>query len=169
MDKRTRRGVLAGIGLATAGCLGRSGASATDETVPTIYTDYPTTTVAADTPDGTQRPTVTAAVADDRPERKRGLSATEILRPGWGMLFVFETMANREFYMKDMDFGIDIIYAAAEGRITRIHHAPEPGPDENGAAQRYSGHGQYVLEVPYDWTTEHSVEPGDRLVFDLSE
>ena len=159
--------MLAGIGLATAGCLGRSGASATDETVPTIYTDYPTTPVAAVTPDGTQRAAVTAAIADDPPERQRGLSATETLRPGWGMLFVFETTANREFYMKDMDFGIDIIYAAAEGRITRIHHAPEPEPGENGAAQRYSGSGRYVLEVPYDWTTEHSVEPDDRLVFDL--
>ncbi len=161
--------MLAGIGLTTAGCLGRSGASATDETVPTIYTDYPTTPVAAETPDGTQRAAVTAAIADDPPERQRGLSATETLRPGWGMLFVFETTANREFYMKDMDFGIDIIYAAAEGRITRIHHAPEPEPGENGAAQRYSGSGRYVLEVPYDWTTEHSVEPDDRLVFDLSE
>ncbi|MFP4217392.1 MAG: DUF192 domain-containing protein [Salinarchaeum sp.] len=162
MDEQTRRGVLAGIGLATAGCLGRSEERS-------IYTDYPTTTVAAVTPDDTQRATVTAAIADDRSERRQGLSATETLRPGWGMLFVFETAASREFYMKNMEFGIDIIYAGADGRITRMHHAPAPGPEENGAAQRYHGNGQYVLEVPYDWTTEHGVTPDDRLVFDLPE
>jgi len=162
VDEQTRRGVLAGIGLATAGCLGRSEERS-------IYTDYPTTTVAAVTPDDTQRATVTAAIADDRSERKRGLSATETLHPGWGMLFVFETTADWKFHMKNMEFGIDIIYAAADRRITRIHHAPRPGPDENGAAQHYSGPGQYVLEVPYKWTTEHGVKPDDRLVFDLNE
>ncbi|ADD05024.1 DUF192 family protein [Natrialba magadii ATCC 43099] len=65
--------------------------------------------------------------------------------------------------------GIDTIYADDEGTITGIHHAPEPGPDEDGADHEYPGRGLYVLEVVYGWTDEHDVSEGDVLAFDLEE
>jgi uncharacterized membrane protein (UPF0127 family) len=99
--------------------------------------------------------------------RYTGLSDTESLPEDRGMLFVFETADSHTFVMREMDFPIDIVYADVDGTITSIHHAPEPGPDEDGNDQEYPGFGQYVLEVNYDWTTDRGIETGDRLVFEL--
>jgi uncharacterized membrane protein (UPF0127 family) len=81
------------------------------------------------------------------------------------MLFVTDSVEDHTFWMKGMNFGIDIIFVDAEKTITDIYHAPEPGPDEDGTDQRYPGRGQYVLETTYRWTERHTVSEGDRLAF----
>jgi uncharacterized membrane protein (UPF0127 family) len=83
------------------------------------------------------------------------------------MLFVFESEQHLSFVMREMSFGIDILYLDADRTISKIHHAPEPGPNEDGSDQSYPGRGRYVLEVNYDWTTDHGVEAGDVVTFDL--
>ena len=110
---------------------------------------------------------MTAAVADTDELRYLGLSDTNYLPEDRGMLFVYDAVDDRTFVMREMEFGIDIVYADDEGVITEIHHAPEPGPDEDGSEQRYPGRGQYVLEVVYEWTVERGVEEGDVLEFEL--
>lgn len=107
---------------------------------------------------------VTAAVADTPELRYTGLSETETLPEDRGMLFVYESVAERTYVMREMDFGIDVVFADDEGQITTIHHAPAPEPDEDGSEQRYPGRGQYVLEVNYGWTTDRGVTVGDWLV-----
>jgi uncharacterized membrane protein (UPF0127 family) len=136
------------------------------ETTP-IHADYETTTVQAVSTSGEPLGSVTAAIADTRSLRGTGLSDTERLPPDRGMLFVYGTVSDHVYVMRRMDFGIDIVYADADRTITSIHHAPEPGPDEDGDDQRYPGRGQYVLEVSYEWTTEHGVSEGDSLEFAL--
>lgn len=132
-----------------------------------VHPGYDEVEVRATTKGGTVLGTVTAAIADTRELRYLGLSDTRSLPADRGMLFVYDGVDDRTFVMREMDFGIDIVYADDEGTITRIHHAPEPGPDEDGSNQRYPGRGQYVLEVNYDWTTDHDVAEGDLLDFDL--
>lgn len=132
-----------------------------------IHPDYETVAVRVEAEDGSVLGQVTAAIADTPDLRYTGLSDTDELPGDRGMLFVYGTVADRTFVMRRMDFGIDIVYAGADGRITTIHHAPAPGPDEDGSQQEYPGRGQYVLEVFYGWTSDHGVSPGDRLVFDL--
>ncbi|QSG07265.1 DUF192 domain-containing protein [Halapricum desulfuricans] len=183
MDRRTYlQGAGAGIAV-LAGCVGReserpeggstpnrstsAGDSSPTTGQPTIHERYETTTVRALTPDDEVLGTVTAAVADTPELRYRGLSDTEDLPTDRGMLFVFESIDDRSFVMRRMDFGIDVVYADGKGTITTIRHAPEPGPDEDGSDQRYPGRGQYVLEVVYGWTIDRGVEPGDRLSFEL--
>ncbi len=119
------------------------------------------------TADGETLGAVAAAIADTSELRRLGLSDTESLPEDRGMLFVFGGVGDRNFVMRRMDFGIDIVYADADGTITKIHHAEAPGPNEDGNDQRYPGRGQYVLEVNYDWTTERGVEAGDVLQFEL--
>ncbi|NGM70113.1 DUF192 domain-containing protein [Natronolimnobius sp. AArcel1] len=133
----------------------------------TVHADYETTDVRVVGPDGTERGAVTAAIADTSDLRYLGLSDTDELPTDRGMLFTYDSVADRTFVMREMDFGIDIIYADADGTITEIHHAPEPEPDEDGTDQRYPGRGQYILEVGYEWTAERNVNEGDRLEFDL--
>ena len=131
------------------------------------YADYRTTELAIHS-DAPTDPTVLAAIADTSQTRYRGLSDAAALPDGAGMLFVFaRERENLTFVMREMDFGIDIVYADADGVITRIHHAPAPGPDENGNQQQYPGAGKYVLEVPRFWTSRNLVETGDRMIFEL--
>jgi len=128
--------------------------------------DYETTEVVAETPGGDRLGSVTAAVADTPEKRFTGLSDTVFLPEDRGMLFVYDEVGDRTYVMRRMSFGIDIVYADDAGVITTIHHAPEPGPDEDGTDQEYPGRGQYVLEVNRDWTTRHGVEEGDVLDFE---
>lgn len=107
---------------------------------------------------------VRAAVADTYSKKYTGLSKTESLPADRGMWFPYDAPGNHTYVMRDMSFGIDIVYVDSEGTITTIHHAPEPGPGEDGEDQRYPGYGQYVLEVNYNWTVRHDVEEGDRVV-----
>ncbi|WP_226483144.1 DUF192 domain-containing protein [Natrinema amylolyticum] len=146
-----------------------STANETDADAEPVHEGYETTEVRAVTTDGDELGTVTAAIADTSDLRYDGLSDTDELPSDRGMLFVYESVAERTFVMREMDFGIDIVYADADGTITDIHHAPAPGPDEDGNEQEYPGRGQYVLEVNYEWTTEHGVSEGDVLEFDLEE
>jgi len=132
------------------------------------YADYEATTVTVRDAEGDDLGAVRAAVADTGEKRRLGLSDAPSLPENAGMLFVFsEPRDSLRFVMREMDFGIDIVYADAEGTITRIHNAPEPGPNEDGSEQRYPGSGQYVLEVPYKWTERRGVEVGDSLAFSL--
>ncbi|AGB15865.1 hypothetical protein Halru_1251 [Halovivax ruber XH-70] len=173
---QTRRNYLATVGT-TATAVGLSGCTgggpqppneSTNETAPAsderpIFPGYETTEVTVSTPNGERLGAVTAAIADTDELRQLGLSDTEFLPDDHGMLFIFDRVADRTFVMREMDFGIDIVYADASGTITQIHHAQAPGPGEDGEKQRYPGRGQYVLEVPLDWTTERDVESGARL------
>ncbi len=179
---RTRRWYLRGIGAtATVGLVGCSGTASespggspteqttseetTTEETP-IHPSYETTVVRVETAAGKELGKVTAAIADTQSLRYTGLSDTASLPEDRGMLFVYETVGDHTFVMREMDFGIDIVYADSDGTITEIHHAPKPGPDEDGEEQRYPGRGQYVLEVNYNWTSERGITVGDRLVFE---
>ena len=130
--------------------------------------DYEHTTVTVvDGETGTELGAVEAAIADTFSKRYLGLSGTEQLPEDRGMLFVHDDVGERTYVMRDMSFGIDIVYADAERTITTIHEAPAPGPDEDGSEQTYPGTGQYVLEVTEGWMADRGVDPGDELRFEL--
>lgn len=170
MRRRRLLGLTAAATLgAAAGCLGTGDGGGGDTAWPTgTYADYETTTVTVESPEGDSRGSVTAAIADTGDKRILGLSDAESLPEDGGMLFVYDAPRDSLTYvMRRMSFGIDIVYVDGDRTITRIHNAPEPGPNEDGEAQRYPGSGQYVLELPYEWTDRHGVEVGDSLVFEL--
>jgi len=106
--------------------------------------------------------TVTVEIADTRSERYTGLSEHESLGEDEGMLFVYGSESGHDYVMRSMDFPIDIVFVGADGRITEVHHAQTEPDNEN--LTRYGGRGKWVLEVPYEWTDEHGVEAGDRVV-----
>ena len=128
-----------------------------------LVTGYDTTTVeAVDGDTGESLAAVDARVADGVVKQYVGLSATADLAEGEGMLFVHSEAAERAYVMRDMSFPIDIVFADANGTVTRIHEA-EPG---SRPLTRYEGTGRYVLEVPHGWSDRNGVDPGDRLVID---
>ncbi len=139
--------------------------NSSDDESSEVHADYEETDVSVTTPDGEELGEVTAAIADTSELQTLGLSDTDELPEDRGMIFINSSEQELRFIMPDMSFGIDIVYADSEGVITGIHHAPQPGPDEDGSEQGYPGYGQYVLEVNYEWTAERGIEEGDVLSF----
>ncbi len=113
--------------------------------------------------DGTVLGRVTVAISDTGAERFTGLSDTERLNESEGMLFVYQSPGTHAYVMRDMDFPLDILFVAANGTITTIHHAPtEPGVAEENLT-RYPGSGQYVLEVPRGYANRTGLIVGDTV------
>ncbi|WP_435098830.1 DUF192 domain-containing protein [Halarchaeum sp. P4] len=108
---------------------------------------------------GTTLGVVNASVADSEAERYRGLSGTQSLANGTGMLFVYGAESERTFVMREMNYPIDMVFVGADGRITRVFHAET----EERPYEQYTARAKWVLEVPYGWTTRHGVEAGDRV------
>jgi uncharacterized membrane protein (UPF0127 family) len=120
---------------------------------------------------GTDRGTtsVDVEVAATRIERYRGLSGHETLPEGEGMLFVHGHEREYTYVMREMDFGIDIVFVDADGRVTAVHNASAPDPGEDGTDQRYTGLGRFVLEVPRGYAAEHGIEAGDSVTILCAE
>ena len=178
MCRRTIRALLVACLVLGAGCAGvaptePSGtptpSAAVDDDAPSTTTtapvatpgsDYDTTTVVLLDANGTELAAVDAWVADTFRKQYTGLSDTEALDDGHGMLFVFDGEGDRSFVMRDMAFPLDMVFVAANGTITTIHHAPV---ESDGDLTQYSGRAKYVLEVPMGYTNETGVEVGDRI------
>lgn len=129
-------------------------------------TDRQAATVTVSTPDGEVLATVETEVADTHCQRVAGLSGTESLAAGSGMLFVHDGERQLTYVMRGMNYGLDIVFVGADGEITAIRSAPPPGPGEDGAAIQRSGRGKFVLEVPRGYTTERGIEVGDQLAIE---
>jgi uncharacterized membrane protein (UPF0127 family) len=166
-------GVAALVGLAVLGYLGLATGvlvpylAGYDPAEPGDYRHTTVTVVDGDT--GEERGQVQAAIADSWAKRYVGLSETDRLPADRGMLFVHGDVDERTYVMRNMSFGLDVVFADADGTVTAIHEAPAPGPGDEGADQRYTGRAKYVLEVNRGWTTEHGVDAGDRLEFTLPD
>ena len=156
-----RRRTLAIAATASAVTLLVALAIAVDPTL--LIAGYETTTVeAVDGETNASLATVEARIADGPVKQYVGLSGTDALPADRGMLFVHDDSAERAYVMRDMAFGLDILFVSADGTITSIHSAePEERP-----FTRYRGTGRYVLEVPCGWSDRHGIEASDRLVFD---
>ena len=107
--------------------------------------------------------TVDVRISDTFEKRYTGLSDTASLSSDEGMLFVHDSEGQRAYVMRDMAFPIDIVFVDANGTITTIHHAELETGANDSQLTRYEGTGKYVLEVPYDYTTEHGIEVGDQV------
>lgn len=112
---------------------------------------------------GDERATVTADVAASSAQQYVGLSRTDSLAPDEGMLFPYDEAAPREFEMRNMAFGLDIVYIGSNGEITEITTMDAPdGPLEYYLTyDSTTGVGQYVLEVVSGWSEANGVSSGD--------
>ncbi|HET7323341.1 MAG TPA: DUF192 domain-containing protein [Halococcus sp.] len=107
--------------------------------------------------------TVDVRIADTYQKKVVGLSATESLSTGSGMLFTYDEASKHTYVMRKMDYPLDIVFIGADGRINSIQSAPAPAPDENGENIRRTGHGKYVLEVPRGWMQSNEIHAGDHI------
>ena len=102
-------------------------------------------------------------VVDTEEKRTLGLSGRESLLPVHGMLFVFEELGHYSFWMKDMNFAIDIIWVDEHRKIVFImeHVMPETYPEVYVSEQK----ALYVLELASGVVEVSGMDVGDELIF----
>ncbi len=100
-------------------------------------------------------------LADTYKERTLGLSGKKDLKTGEGMLFVFENEGIYSFWMKDMNFAIDIVWIDKEGVVIGIEKnvKPETFPTTFIPSERI----KYVLEVPALFSDTADITLGEIL------
>lgn len=106
---------------------------------------------------GERADTVFAEVARTPDERAQGLMYREELAEDAGMLFVFQDLEERAFWMQNTFIPLDIAYMDPSFRIIDI----KPMEPEDETFVESSGPAQYALEVNRGWFEEHGVTVGD--------
>jgi len=107
--------------------------------------------------------TICAEVADQPTQWARGLSNRASLAANRGMLFVFPQSAIHSFWMKEMNFSLDIIWINNNQIVETWPNAPIPSGNQTPGHQPKSL-ANYVLEVSagsldkYGWRASDTVK-----------
>ncbi|MCD4761902.1 DUF192 domain-containing protein [bacterium] len=105
-------------------------------------------------------------VADEFQEQVQGLSDRPELGPNNGLLFIFKEKQKRQFWMKNMNFPIDIIWIAGDyvaGISKRLE--PEGETPEKRYPSLYEV--DKVLEVNGGFTDAFGIRAGDKVKFSI--
>jgi len=99
-----------------------------------------------------------ADVAETAEEKAMGLSGRKSLAEEEAMLFVYDKPDRYSFWMKDMNFPIDIIWIDEDLKVVDITEnlQPESFPQKFTSKKQ----AQYVVEVNAGWVEEHRVHIG---------
>lgn len=144
--------------LAAVACDGGPSTTAAVEATPTQRLEPPTVVL----PDGTK---VRLELALTREEHARGLQYRRSLSPEHGMLFVFPSSAQWQFWMKNTWVELDLVFLDDYGVVTEVIEGLEPCPHEPCPQYVPKGDARAVLEVVAGVAAEHGIEHGARLRF----
>jgi hypothetical protein len=99
--------------------------------------------------------------ADTEVLKQKGLSGRENITADQAMLFVFDEPKQHCFWMKDMQFNIDMIWLDANKKVVAIEQNVSPETYPNS----YCHDGQYVVEVAANRAAALGLNTGDKLKF----
>jgi len=100
--------------------------------------------------------------AETEYETQTGLMYRKSMLPNRGMLFIFSNEIRRSFYMKNTEFGLDIIYINGNHEIVSIQKNAEPF---NQGSLPSDAPAKYVLEVNAGLSDQWTLEAGDKMEF----
>lgn len=104
-------------------------------------------------------------IADDDYQTQTGLMYRRSMAENHGMLFIFDNMQMRSFFMKNTEFALDIIYLDSDKKIVSIQKNARPF-DETSLPS--SAPAQYVLEVNAGLSDKWMLEEGDEIRFTIN-
>ncbi|WP_231129217.1 DUF192 domain-containing protein [Candidatus Nitrosocosmicus hydrocola] len=111
--------------------------------------------------------TLGVILATEPSEQSKGLAIKDSMNEKEGMLFIFKNPQKHSFWMKDMKFPIDIIWADPTGKIVHIEKNLQPCvfllPCTSYSPKSDS---LYVLEVVSNFTNKYDVKIGDQILSD---
>jgi uncharacterized membrane protein (UPF0127 family) len=105
------------------------------------------------------------ALANDAFKRGQGLSNQESLMEDYGMMFFFHQAGRHSFWMKDMNFALDIIWVDNTGEI--IHVAPNVSSDSFPNTFTPNQPALHVLEFNGGFMDEKGYKVGDFVEYDI--
>ncbi len=102
-------------------------------------------------------------IADTETLQERGLSYRSELASNTGMLFVFNTPNMYYFWMKDMNFPIDIIWLDENKKVVHIERALSPSTYPGSFGPQTPT--QYVIEIGAGAAAQVGLKTGDVVNF----
>ena len=149
-----------------SGCLCSAiAASAAESARPIIAPEFAVIEIAVQP--GNQRAPLsfTVKLAETEAQRRHGLMFTPYLPERHGMLFVFERDAPRQFWMKNTQIPLDMLFFASDGRLVNVVHSAVPFSLTN---RNSAGPARYVLELNGGVAAKIDIQPDARLVLPLA-
>ena len=104
-------------------------------------------------------------VADTLKKRSLGLGKRASLKKGWGMLFVFEKRKPHRFWMKDMQFPLDIIWLDNHRIVHIIHNAKPSNYRDEPEVMTSPVPVNFVLEIAAGRAAKLRLKTGQWLKF----
>ena len=104
-------------------------------------------------------------VADTLKKRSLGLGKRTSLKKGWGMLFVFEKRKPHRFWMKDMQFPLDIIWLDNHKIVHIIHNAKPANSSDEPEVMTSPVPVNFVLEIAAGSAAKLRLKTGQRMKF----
>jgi len=105
---------------------------------------------------------VQASVADTLSKRIKGLSDTPFLPENVVKLFAFGVPGTHSIWMKDMNYSIDIMWAAENGEI--VHIEENVSPDTFPTSFSSPTPAWFVVEASAGFVANNAIELGDKVV-----
>lgn len=105
---------------------------------------------------------VEASIASSAMDRARGLSGTPYLPNVVVKLFIFDFDGTHSFWMKDMNYPIDILWADSEGKINYIEHNVHPSTYPEIFIPPTPA--RYVVETVAGFSELHNINEGSYLM-----
>lgn len=104
-------------------------------------------------------------VAETERQRRHGLMFVPHLPERHGMLFVFESDAPRQFWMKNTQIPLDMLFFDSAGRLVNTIHAAVPF---SLTRRNSTGPARYVLELNGGAAAKFDVQPDAQLLLPLA-
>lgn len=103
-------------------------------------------------------------IADEPVEKARGLGGRADLNDDLGMLFIFQDSGFHSFWMRGMQFALDIVWISEDFKIVHMEKSLQP----DTYPQAYVSHlpAKYVLEVNAGEMFAHGVQLGSEVKID---
>lgn len=105
--------------------------------------------------------TISVDVFDSAAERRQGLSGRRELAQTRGAFFVFPESSRHGFWMREMNFALDIIWLDQDARV--VHIAERVSPESFPKTFRPDEPARYVLEVNAGLASELELEEGESI------
>lgn len=104
-------------------------------------------------------------------EQATGLGFRDSLGKDDGMLFVFEEKTAPGFWMKNMEFPIDIVWISGDAvvGVSENIQPPADAAEENLPVYSPPAPVNYVLEVNAGFAEENGIKAGDKISINLSQ
>jgi hypothetical protein len=102
-------------------------------------------------------------IVSDKKAMQQGLSGRPPMSDDRGMLFILDSSAEHFFWMKGMEFPIDILFFAEDKSLTEI--LPKLMPCKECPTYKAPVHTAYALEINAGLAEALGVKTGDRFVY----